>query len=423
MEPNNNPYTWATNISYNNPYKNFFVKDPEPTMPEIVPYKRPNTFNNNYFASPPMPTTPEEPYKKTYNSTNNFKIPTVQELRRTLRKKSKYNEPLPVRPVVAPPSVPEPVPEPVPVPVQEPVPVPEPVITQTLPVVSKPVLSSHSDPKIMFQIHRETNKFYNRKDELAKILMNDLNITDLSKYDDIYAYLDSTIGEFIRTTPKYDTKRREKMLADYTRIIKQIKDGDVSKEYYPFMGLVTDFIFKHNLEYFFVSAWVKDCMTAYSNGDPISCVKGIVERFATILRDVSRSLSGGVFDELNEMFTASNENVEWNALSKMQKTIYRQILNEAFKDWLNKVKEGRLQFPSSNSRYRAVTDHLKYKFQKKKKFPLPESAWEALKPDIIGNSPEEFNGLYGFEGGRRKNRKTRRGKAKKSKQTMRRRKH
>jgi hypothetical protein len=186
------------------------------------------------------------------------------------------------------------------------------------------------------------------------------------------------------------------------------------------MGLVTDFVFKHNLQDFFIDAFVKDCVEAYSNGH-LSCVRGIEERFPIILMHTVVTLNGGVFDKLKIFFgVGMNLSKPWNQIPEQQQEFIKYSLSQSIEKWKKNYNANPGKYPNRASRRQGAYNYVLKNYKNEMGTNMPQSIKNYMEREYIPKNVNSFNAAYALEGGRKRN--TRR-KVKKSKKTMRRRKH
>ena len=294
---------------------------------------------------------------------------------------------------------------------------------------SAPVNNSLNRPSqsIAFEIHNKSKKFMNKKDELILILTNDLNKfqpVDTSKYTDIFNYLRNKMGNYIETSPEFKNIRND-LKSKFDRVINKAENGLKHNEHKIFkdnivMGLITDFVFAHNLQDLFIRSYVEDCAGAYKTGNGLSCVKGIIERFTMTLPAVILDKSGGVFDELKNYFgIAVNTNTPWNQMSNEQKEIVKKRFGESVENWKKNYNANPSKYTNSASRRQGAYNYVLQNYKRKTGKNISESLKKVVENEFVPSDPSTFNMVYAFDGGSRKTLK----RSKKSKKTLRRRKH
>lgn len=108
-------------------------------------------------------------------------------------------------------------------------------------------------------------------------------------------YIVTKFTEFIRTNVKED--EQEQLIRRLTAVINKLKQAE---EHYNdlttrrIMNQTIDFVLQQPKEFieFYIRAFIKDCYEAYSaaEGQGLSCVKGIVERFYMIVGDAALAM-------------------------------------------------------------------------------------------------------------------------------------
>lgn len=372
MSSNANPYGLNLQLN-NNPYAQFYANNPYGftpqtyTMPRSRYRRRNNLWNND--------STEFENTNRTFDQEPEFTLPSPENLDRNT---SNLNRP-----------------------------------SQT----------------IAFEIHNKSKKFMTKKDELIQILTSDLNTfqpVDLSKYEDIYNYLRNTMGTYIDTSVEFKNDRND-LKSKFDRVIAKAENGskyneDITPKDYQIMGLITDFVFAHNLQDLFIRSYVEDCAGAYKTGNGLSCVKGIVERFTMTLPAVILDKNGGVFDELKSYFgisTNSNTNTPWNEMSNEQKEIVRKSFGESVENWKKNYNANPSKYANRASRRQGAYNYVSQNYKTKTGKPISASLKKILENEFIPSNVNTFNAIYAFDGGSRKTLK----KSKRSKKTLRRRKH
>ncbi len=279
---------------------------------------------------------------------------------------------------------------------------------------------------IAFEIHNKSKKFMSKIDELNEILKRDLQISDTSKYGDIYTYLENTIGTYIDTSPTFTSL--PEIRHKFNKIMKKVKDFEsvenVKDEEHVMMGLVTDFVFAHNLQDNFIEAYIEECAGAYKTGNGLSCARGIIERFTMILPGLLTDKSGGVFDELKSYFGITlNVNKPWNHMSSEQQSIVRQSLNETIANWMENYKADPSKYLNGKFRRDKTYNYVLKRYKNKTGKNMSDSIKNLVERDYVPKNINKFNEGYSYlyiKGG---NKRTTHKKMKKSKKTMRRRKH
>jgi hypothetical protein len=279
---------------------------------------------------------------------------------------------------------------------------------------------------IAFEIHNKSKKFMNKKDELIMILLNDLQQfqqIETSKYDknEIFNYLRNKMGNYIDTSPAFMNIRTD-LKTKFDKVIEKAEKGtkndeSITSKDYTIMGLITDFVFAHNLQDLFIRSYVEDCAGAYKSGNGISCVKGIIERFTMTLLAVISVESGGIYDELKSYFgIAVNTNTPWNQMSNSQKEIVRKRFGESVENWKKNYNTNPSKYANRASRRQGAFNYVLQNYKTKTGKNVSASLQNALEKEFIPSNLNSFNAVYAFDGGSRKTRK-------RSKKTMRRRKH
>jgi hypothetical protein len=279
---------------------------------------------------------------------------------------------------------------------------------------------------IAFEIHNKSKKFMTKIDELNEILKRDLQIFDTSKYDDIYTYLENTIGSYIDTSPTFASL--PEIRHKFNKIMKKVKDFEsvekVKDEEHVMMGLVTDFVFTHNLQDNFIEAYIEECAGAYKTGNGLSCPRGIIERFTMILPGLLTDKSGGVFDELKSYFGITlNVNKPWNFMSSEQQSIVRQSLNETIANWMENYKADPSKYLNGKFRRDKTYNYVVKRYKNKTGKNMSDSIKNLVEREYVPKNLNKFNEGYNYlyiKGG---NKRITHKKIKKSKKTMRRRKH
>jgi hypothetical protein len=279
---------------------------------------------------------------------------------------------------------------------------------------------------IAFEIHNKSKKFMNKKDELIMILLNDLQQfqqIETSKYDknEIFNYLRNKIGNYIDTSAEFKNIRTD-LKSKFDKVIAKAESGSkynesITSKDYTIMGLITDFVFAHNLQDLFIRSYVEDCAGAYKTGNGLSCVKGIIERFTMTLLSVISVESGGVYDELKSYFgIAANTNRPWNQMSNQQKEIIRKRFGESVENWKKNYNANPSKYSNSASRRQGAYNYVSQNYKTKTGKNVSASLKKILENEFVPSDPSTFNAVYAFDGGSRKTRK-------RSKKTLRRRKH
>jgi hypothetical protein len=279
---------------------------------------------------------------------------------------------------------------------------------------------------IAFEIHNKSKKFMNKKDELIMILLNDLQQfqqIETSKYDknEIFNYLRNKIGNYIDTSAEFKNIRTD-LKSKFDKVIAKAESGSkynesITSKDYTIMGLITDFVLAHNLQDLFIRSYVEDCAGAYKTGNGLSCVKGIIERFTMTLLSVISVESGGVYDELKSYFgIAANTNRPWNQMSNQQKEIIRKRFGESVENWKKNYNANPSKYSNSTSRRQGAYNYVSQNYKTKTGKNVSASLKKILENEFVPSDPSTFNAVYAFDGGSRKTRK-------RSKKTLRRRKH
>jgi hypothetical protein len=282
---------------------------------------------------------------------------------------------------------------------------------------------------IAFEIHNKSKQFMDKKDELIMILLNDLQQfqqIETSKYDknEIFNYLRNKMGNYIDTSPAFMNIRTD-LKTKFDKVIEKAEQGtkydeSITSKDYTIMGLITDFVFAHNLQELFIRSYVEDCAGAYKTGNGVSCVKGIIERFTMTLLAVISVESGGVYDELKNYFGISvNTNTPWNQMSNEQKEIVKKRFGESVENWKKNYNANPSKYTNSASRRQGAYNYVLQNYKRKTGKNISESLKKVVENEFVPSDPSTFNMVYAFDGGSWKTLK----RSKKSKKTMRRRKH
>lgn len=265
-----------------------------------------------------------------------------------------------------------------------------------------------------FEIHRESQDIMSKVNTLERILKTDLGIQDLSKYDDIGKYLNDTIGNYIDTSPTF-AANRDGMKKNFGKIVERISLAKGLN--HQLMGLVTDFVFKHNLQDFFIEAFVKDCVEAYRNGH-LSCVRGIEERFPIILMHTVVTLNGGVFDKLKIFFgVGMNLSKPWNDIPEQQQEFIKYSLSQSIEKWKKNYNANPGKYPNRASRRQGAYNYVLKNYKNEMGTNMPQSIKNYMEREYIPKNVNSFNAAYALEGGRKRNTRRRGKKSKRSKRT------
>jgi hypothetical protein len=198
--------------------------------------------------------------------------------------------------------------------------------------------AAQAAPVDAFHVHREAGKFQEKLPIIINIIKKDLGTA--KDYSDIIEFFDSTIGDYIRTSPVFEKKnanakkniKRDVWIKDYNTIKDRL--GGSSPNIKIQIGSIIDFIFKHELQDCFIVGFVYDAAHAYEGNtchEELSCYGGIIERVTSTFINCIKGLEGDVFDDLYEII--ADDITTWDALSKDKQVAYTMKWNNFIMEW------------------------------------------------------------------------------------------
>jgi hypothetical protein len=269
---------------------------------------------------------------------------------------------------------------------------------------------------VAFEIHNAFNQhFALNKDKYFEIIGLP-GQTDSTYYTtNIVIYITPKLIELIRTV--YPAEEITKKIEEMNKILNTIylaQELSEKPEIKLLLGKTVDFLVTQSNEFvhFYLEALKYDCLNAYSSGSPISCVKGMIERFYLTMGDTAYALCPDpdtcTNPKYNELVSLFNKRVDKNELTQEWNRIFLE----------DPIKRERLNGLNKEQRKDHYRQFMIQKYRDAGQIPN-EQAKQMVLRDII--EPEIVALDYVFDelqfGGIRRNRKSirKRNKSRKNK--------
>ena len=271
-------------------------------------------------------------------------------------------------------------------------------------------------PGVAFEIHNAFNQHYAlKKDKYFEIIELPGHPDSIYTSINIVEYIKPKLLELIQKVYPADAINvKTDEMNQILTTINNARELSEKPEMKLLLGKTVDFLVTQSNEFvlFYLEALKYDCLNAYSSGSPISCVKGMIERFYLTMGDTAYALCPDpdtcTNPKYNELVSLFNKRVDKNELTQeWNKTFLEDPIKR--EELLNLTKEQR------KDHYRQF---MIKKYRDAGQIPT-EKAKQIVLRDII--EPEVIALDYVFDelqfGGIRRNRKSirKRNKSRKNK--------
>jgi surface protein len=246
---------------------------------------------------------------------------------------------------------------------------------------------------VAFEIHNAFNQhFALNKDKYFEIIGLPNHPDSIYTSTNIVIYITPKLIELIRNV--YPAEEITKKIAEMNQILHTIylaQELSEKTDTKLLLGKTVDFLVTQPNEFvhFYLEALKYDCLNAYSSGSPISCVKGMIERFYLTMGDTAYALCPDpdtcTNPKYNELVSLFNKRVDKNELTQEWNRIFLE----------DPIKRERLNGLDKEQRIDHYRQFMIQKYRDAGQIPN-EQAKQMVLRDII--EPEIVALDYVFEG-------------------------